>query len=94
MIFCDGICIVTVRSDTRTICWNGQKMSVRPGPRTPVELAEKEDDAALILPQHAKRAREIEHDEKGDDAENGDIHDVSAGAEGSVRMSVPRVARG
>src|SRR5438132_8296500 len=35
MIFCEGICIVTVRKDTRTICWMGTKMSVSPGPRTP-----------------------------------------------------------
>src|SRR6267378_3635279 len=35
MIFCEGICIVTVRKETRTICWIGTKMSVRPGPRTP-----------------------------------------------------------
>ena len=35
MIFCEGICIVTVRKDTRTICWMGAKMSVRPGSRTP-----------------------------------------------------------
>jgi hypothetical protein len=35
MIFCDGICMVTMRSDTRTICWKGTKMSVSPAPRTP-----------------------------------------------------------
>src|SRR5258707_4406664 len=35
MIFCEGICIVTVRKDTRTICWMGTKMIVSPGPRTP-----------------------------------------------------------
>jgi len=38
MIFCEGICMVTVRSDTRTICWNGTKMSVSPGARTPSNL--------------------------------------------------------
>ena len=35
MIFCDGICIVTVRKDTRVICSMGRKMSVSPGPRAP-----------------------------------------------------------
>ena len=41
MIFCDGICIVTVRSDTRVIFWTGTKMSVSPGPRTPANLPRK-----------------------------------------------------
>ena len=41
MIFCEGICIVTVRKDTRTICWMGMKMSVSPGPRTPSNFPRK-----------------------------------------------------
>src|ERR1700686_1781928 len=35
MIFCEGFCIVTVRKDTRTICWAGTKIKVSPAPRTP-----------------------------------------------------------
>ena len=36
MIFCDGICIVTVRRmAARLAIWSGTKMKVSPGPRTP-----------------------------------------------------------
>jgi hypothetical protein len=59
MIFCEGICIVTVRKDTRTICCIGTKMSVRPGPRTPAKFSEKKYNATLVLPQHTKRGDEI-----------------------------------
>src|SRR5262249_37691421 len=38
MILCAGISVVTVRSDTRTMDWNGTKMKVSPGPRTPSNL--------------------------------------------------------
>ena len=59
MIF-EGICIVTVRNDTRAICWMGTKISVKPGPRTPSNLfCQQKYHAALILPQDAKRADEI-----------------------------------
>src|ERR1700681_2224015 len=44
MIFCEGICIVTVRKDTRTICWIGTKMSVSPGPRTPANFPSRNTD--------------------------------------------------
>jgi hypothetical protein len=53
------VCIVTVRRDTRTICWIGTKMSVRPGPRTPLEFSKKKYHAALVLPHHVKLADEI-----------------------------------
>jgi len=42
IVFCNdllrGICMVTVRKDTRTICWIGTKINVNPGPRTPANL--------------------------------------------------------
>jgi hypothetical protein len=38
MIFCDGICIVTVRSEILVIVWNGAKIIVIPASRTPVNL--------------------------------------------------------
>jgi hypothetical protein len=31
MIFCEGICIVTVGKDTRTVCWMGTKTRPNPG---------------------------------------------------------------
>ena len=30
--------MVTVRKETRTICWIGTKISVSPGPRTPANF--------------------------------------------------------
>ncbi len=56
--FLRGVCIVTVRKDTRTIYWIATKMSVRPGSRA-LKCFENKYDAALVLPHHVKLADEI-----------------------------------
>src|SRR5262249_13289204 len=57
MIRCEGICMVTVRSDTRTIDWNGTKMNVSPGPRTPSNLPRKNTTLSSYCGRTRNQAR-------------------------------------
>ena len=59
MIFCEGICIVTVRKDTRVICWMGLKMSVSPGPTDALKSSQKKDNSSLILLKDAERGQDV-----------------------------------
>jgi hypothetical protein len=61
MIFCDGICIVTVRKDTRTICWMGTKTRVSPAPRTPSNLPRRNTTPTFVLSQYPNRAEDIQN---------------------------------
>jgi hypothetical protein len=53
MIFCQGICIVTVRRDTHHLL-DGHEDESQPRSAHALESSEKKYDAALILPQHAQ----------------------------------------
>src|SRR5271167_2069648 len=77
MIFCEGICIVTVRKDTRTICWTGAKMSVSPGARTPLNLPSRKTTPRSYC-RSTRSEPMVEHQRENENAENvGHIHDAS-----------------
>jgi len=58
MIFCEGICIVTVRKDTRTSAgWERRQGLARP--RTP-STSEKKYHATFVLSQYPNRAKDIQ----------------------------------
>src|SRR5207253_4432550 len=92
MIFCEGICIVTVRKDTRHLL-DGNEDEREPRPAHALEFSEKKYDAALVLPQHAKRADEIEDYRSAENV--GPVHGVSIWFEESQleirRKSPPRM---
>ena len=64
--------MVTVRNDTRTICWNGNEDERESRPAHALEFSQQEHDPALVLPQHAQRDEQIEEDRK--DERECEIH--------------------
>ena len=59
--------MVTVRSDVRVICWNGNKDQRQARSSHAFELAEQKHHATLVLLQHAKRHDRVDrgrNDEK------------------------------
>ena len=59
--------MVTVRSDTRVIAWTGMKIERKAGAAHAGELSEMEDDAALVLAQHANGEEQVRRDKSHDE---------------------------
>jgi len=70
MIFCEGMFIV-IGAVTRVICSRTGMRMIKQGRETPVVLAQKEDDASVVLLDDPKRERVYEHDNNREDNHDG-----------------------
>ena len=90
MTSCGGTSMTIVRRLTRTILSIGAKTRITPGPlRLRQQLAEPEDDAALVLGQDLDRAEQVQHDDEGEQQNDG----IGMGRDLSDRLSSDDASR-